>query len=78
MDISLKHEVTHTDFDLIRGCNAYTNVGINNRGTVMLTNETIQITNITKVPSGRTMAEYGRSVWVVYIYMSHLAHPTDG
>jgi hypothetical protein len=36
-------EVTHTDFDLIRGYNAYTNVGINQSGKAMLTRETIKL-----------------------------------
>ena len=37
-------EVTHTDFDLIREYNAYTNVGINKSGKAMLTRETIKLT----------------------------------
>jgi exonuclease III len=54
-DIILLQEVTHNDFDMIRGYNAYTNVGINKRGMAILTRDTIKLTKITRVPSGRGM-----------------------
>jgi len=36
-DVILLHEVTPIEIDLIRGYNAYTNMGINKRGNAMLT-----------------------------------------
>jgi hypothetical protein len=51
IDLMLLQEVTHNDFDLIRGYNAYTNVGVNKRGTAIPTREAIQLTNITRLAS---------------------------
>jgi hypothetical protein len=57
IDIILSQEFTHNYFNLIRGYNAYRNVGINKRGTATLTREAIQLANITRLPSGRGMAD---------------------
>jgi exonuclease III len=65
IDIILLQEVTHNDFDLIRGYNAYTNVGVNKSGTAILTREAIQLTNITRLPSGRGMSAFYRGVWII-------------
>jgi hypothetical protein len=43
---------------MITGYNAYTNVGINKRGTGMLIKETIKLTKITRLLSGQGMAAY--------------------
>ena len=43
-DVILLQEVTPIEFELIRGYNAYTNVGINKRGNGMLTRQTIKVT----------------------------------
>jgi exonuclease III len=56
VDIILLQEVTHTESDMIWGYKAHTNIGINNRGTAMLTRELITLTNITRLPTGRSMA----------------------
>ena len=66
--IILLQEVTHDDFDVIRGNNVYTNVGIKKRDTAMLTSQTIQSTNITRLSSGRGMAAFCRGVWIENIY----------
>jgi len=47
IDIILLQELIHTDFDMIGGYRAHLNVGINKRGTVILTREQISLTNIT-------------------------------
>ena len=44
-EIILLQEVTPIEIDLIRGYNAYTNVGINKCGNVMLTRQIIKVTN---------------------------------
>ena len=46
-NVILLHEVTPIEIDLIRGYNAYTNVGINKRGNAMHTRQTIKVTNHT-------------------------------
>jgi len=54
---------------MIRVYKAHTNVGINNRGTALLTREPITLTNITRLPSGRGMAACYRGAWIVNIYV---------
>jgi len=39
INILLSKKVTHAEFGMIRGYVAYTNVGIHNHGTAMLTRE---------------------------------------
>jgi hypothetical protein len=43
-------------------------VGANKRITAMLTRETIKLTKLTLLPSGRGMAALCRDVWTVKIY----------
>jgi len=68
IDIILLQEVTHTDFDMIRGYTAHLNIGINKRGTAILTREQISLTNITRLPSERGMAASYQGVWFVNLY----------
>jgi hypothetical protein len=68
IEILLPQKVTHTDFDMIRGYNAYTNVATNNRGTAMITREQITLTDITRLPLGRGMAARYRGVWLANLY----------
>jgi exonuclease III len=55
INILLLQEVTHAEFGMIRGYMAHTNVGIHNHGTAMLTREQVTLTNIMRLPSGRSM-----------------------
>ena len=71
IDIILFQEVAHNYFDMIRGNSIYTNVGINKHDTIILTRETIQLTNIKRAPSGRGMAAFCRGVWIVNIQVTH-------
>ena len=68
IDIILLQEVTHTDFESIRGYKTHFNIGINKRGTAMLRKEQISLTNITRLPSGRGMAACYQGIWLVNIY----------
>jgi exonuclease III len=68
IDIILLQEVTYNDFDFIRGYIAYTKVGINKRGTAILTREAIQLNNITRLHLRRGMTAFYRGVWIVNIY----------
>jgi hypothetical protein len=47
IDILFLQQVTRTEFDMIRGYKAHTNIGIYNCSTAMLTREPIILTNIT-------------------------------
>ena len=68
IDIILLQEVAHTDFEMIWGYTAHLNIGINKRGTAILTREQISITNITRLPSGRGMAASYQGIWLVNLY----------
>ena len=71
-EIILLHEVTPTEFGLIRGDNVYINVGIKKRGIVMLTRETIKVTSHAVairegngiVLSRRLYSKYMCTVWL--------------
>ena len=65
IDIILLQEVTHTDFEMIRGYTAHLNVATNKRGTAILTRAQISLTNITGLPSGRGMAASYQGIWLV-------------
>jgi len=68
IDIIVLQEVTHTDFKMIRGYTAHLNIGINKRGTAILTREQISLTNKTRLPPGRGMAANYQGIWLVYLY----------
>jgi len=68
IDIILLQEVTHTDLESIRGYKTHFNIGINKRGTTILTKEEISLKNITRLPSGRGMAACYQGIWLVNIY----------
>jgi hypothetical protein len=65
IEIILLQEVTHTDFELIRGYTAHLNVGTNKRGTAILTREQTTLTNIMRLPSCRGMAASYQEIWLV-------------
>ena len=68
IDTILLQEVTHTDFEMIRGYAAHLNVGTKKRGTAILAREQISLTKITRLPSGRGMAASYQGIWLVNLY----------
>jgi exonuclease III len=52
----------------IRRYNAHTNEGTDRRGTAILVKESITITDIKRIPSGRGMAAKLNGTWIVNIY----------
>jgi len=68
LDIILLQEVTHHDFEIIQGYDAFLNVGTNRRGTGILARQQIPLSNITQIPSGRGIAAQLRDTWLVNIY----------
>ena len=68
-DTILLQEVTHTDSGKIREYTARLNVGVNNRGTAILSRKQISLTNITRLYSGRGMAAKYQWIWSVSIYV---------
>jgi len=56
LDIILLQEVTHPLNVGLYGYTVYYNIGTNRRGTAILARDTVHITNISKLPSGRAIA----------------------
>jgi len=50
-------EVAHSTIDTLRKYKTYTNVGTAGRVTAMVTRNDITVTNITRIPSGRGIAQ---------------------
>jgi len=53
LDILFLQEITHPNFGNLPGYTTYTNVGTTMRGTAFVTRNDLQVTNITKLPTGR-------------------------
>jgi len=53
---------------LVQFPNFSLNIGINKRGTAILTREQISLTKITRLPSGREMAASYQGIWFVNLY----------
>jgi exonuclease III len=68
VDVILLQEVTTPEVGQIRGYTAYYNVGTTMRGAAIITRNTLQLTNITILPSGRAMAANLGDLRVVNIY----------
>jgi hypothetical protein len=72
-EIILLQEVTPIKIDLIRGYNAYTNVGINKRGNAMLTRQPIKVSKQTvTIRVGNSIvlrsclySKYMYTVWII-------------
>ena len=67
-EIILLHEVTPIEIDLIRGYNAYTNVGINKRGNAMLTRQIIKVTNHAVTIRAGNDIVLPRRLYIKYVY----------
>ena len=67
VDIIFLQEVIRPVFDDIRGFTVYTNIGTTGRGTAILTQDHIPLTNIVCLPTGRGMAAQFQNVTIVNI-----------
>jgi exonuclease III len=68
IDIVYLQEVRLPNLGEILGHTTYFNVGTEMRGTAFVFREEIQLTNITKLPSGRGMAAIFRGILLINIY----------
>ena len=68
IDILFLQEVAHPTLNELCNYKTYTSVGTAKRGTALVTQEEITITNITKLPSGRGIAVEFRGIWIINIY----------
>ena len=56
LDILFLQEITHPNFGNLPGYTTHTNVGTTMRGTAFVTRNDLQVTNITKLRTGRGIA----------------------
>ena len=68
LDILFLQEITHTNFGNLPGYTTYTNVGTTMRGTAFLTRNDMQVTNITKLPTGRGTAAECEGITLLNVY----------
>jgi hypothetical protein len=68
IDIALLQEVTNGNFASIPNYMAIVNEGTEQRGTAIIVNEGIPLSNIKRLPSGRGMAAMFMGTWIINIY----------
>jgi len=68
INILLMQEVTHPSLDNLNGYTVHYNIGTSQRGTSIAARDNIQLSNITRMPSGRAIAAEFKGIWLVNIY----------
>jgi exonuclease III len=68
VDIAPLQEVTHDNFDTVRGYNAILNIGMEKRGTAILAKWEHTLREIKRLPSGRSIAATLLDVWIINVY----------
>jgi exonuclease III len=68
IDILFLQEVTHAKIETIGRYNAHLNIGTDSRGTAILAKERITLSNIQRLPWGRTIAATLNGIRLVNIY----------
>jgi exonuclease III len=68
IDILFAQEVTSLEKTNIGGYETHHNIGFSMRGTAILAKDGITLTNVTKLPSGRTIASEYRGTLLINIY----------
>jgi exonuclease III len=67
-DVLILQEVTHPFPIVLNGCQVYYNIGTNRRGTAVVSRDTIPLTNISKLPTGRAIAASVGILLIINIY----------
>jgi exonuclease III len=68
LDILLMQEVTNPFNNGFQGYNIHYNIGTSRRGSAILTRESIVLTNITRIPSGRAIAGTFGALLIANVY----------
>ena len=68
IDILLLQEVTHPFNTGFQGYTIHYNIGTSRRGTAILTRDTIVVTNLSRLPSGRAIAATLGTLLIINIY----------
>jgi exonuclease III len=67
-DVLLLQEVAHPFPIVINGYQVFYNIGTNRRGTAILSRDTIPLTNISKLPTGRAIATSLATLLIINVY----------
>jgi exonuclease III len=70
LGILFLQEITHPNFGNVPGYTTYTNVGTTMRGTTFVMRNDLQVTNITKIRTGRGIA--AKFEWIPLLDYMHL------
>jgi len=65
IDILFMQEVTHPSLDNLKGYTVYCNIGTSQRGPAIVEKDNIELSNITKMPSGRAIAAEFKGIWLL-------------
>jgi len=68
IDILFMQEAAHPSLDKLNGYTVHYNIGTEQRGTAIVARDNIELANITRIPSGRTIAAEYKGIWLVNIY----------
>jgi exonuclease III len=68
IDILFMQEVTHPSLGKLNGYTVHYNIGSEQRGTAIVARDNIDLSNITRMPSGRAIAAEFKGIWLVNIY----------
>jgi exonuclease III len=68
IDILLVQEVTHQEFHTIPGYSVHYNIGTHGRGNAIMCKNSIDLINVTKIPSGRAIAARFQDLWITNVY----------
>jgi endonuclease/exonuclease/phosphatase family metal-dependent hydrolase len=68
IDILFIQEVTHPSLDNLTGYTVHYNIGTTHYGTAVVAGDYIELSNITKIPSGRAIAAEFKGIWLLNIY----------
>jgi exonuclease III len=68
IDILLVQEMTHQVLHTIPGYSAHYNIGTHGQGTAIMFKDGIDLTSVTKIPSGRAIAARFQDLWITNVY----------
>ena len=68
LDVLLVQEITQPVIHDIVGYNTYYNIGTSRRGTAVIARESLRLTNVNRLPSGRAMSVRVRDICIINIY----------
>ena len=68
IDIFFMQEVTHPSLDNLNGYTVHYTIGTSQRGPAIDARDDIELSNLTRMPSGRAIAAKFKGIWLVNIH----------